>query len=182
MKKIDNFDEVQGTQSGGFKKLPAGGYICEILAVTDVPLDLNTNKGDYLKIKYEIIEGEYKGWWEETEVRAGFWGGEFIKSYKPGAFKFFKGFVTALEESNNGFKWDWDERKLTGKKIGLVIGEEEYPKNNGGIGDKMVVGQTRSITAIKKGNFDIPAKICLPVSSLSIPVAGNDIVDDDLPF
>ena len=35
----------------------------------------------------------------------------------------FAKWTNSLEDSNDGYKWDWDETKWTGKKIGLVFGE-----------------------------------------------------------
>lgn len=42
---------------------------------------------------------------------------------------YFKGFITAVEESNPGYKWNWDEKTLKGKKIGIVFRMEEYSYN-----------------------------------------------------
>ena len=44
---------------------------------------------------------------------------------------FFKGFITAVEESNPTFKWDWNEQKLKGQRIGVVLREEEYIPQQG---------------------------------------------------
>ena len=182
MKKIDNFDEIKEPTGEKFKTLPAGGSVCGILAVEDVPMNEATGKGDYWKIKFDIIEGEYKNWFEGVEARCGFWFGEYIQSYKTKSTGFFKTLITSLENSNDGYKWDWDERRVSGKKVGLTIGEKEFTNKNGYLSIKSYVDKARSIDMIRKGEFDIPEKICLPVSDFSIPVVGNDLSDDELPF
>jgi len=177
MKKIDNFETVEGTQGGGFKRLPAGGYICQISKVEDIP------EKEYLKIEYDIIEGEYRLWWSDTFDRAGFWGGKFIRSYKETAERFFKGCITSMEESNKGFKWDWIEQNLVGKKIGLVLGEEEYIGAGDIIKTRLYVAQNRNIDSIKKGDFTVPDKKKIAIVPESKPFDTiPDLAGDDLPF
>lgn len=47
--------------------------------------------------------------------------------------KMLKGFLTAVENSNVGFNYDWNKEvdQLNGKKIGLVFGLEEYTDQEG---------------------------------------------------
>ena len=44
---------------------------------------------------------------------------------------FFKGLITAIERSNPGFIWNWDENSLKGKLFGGVFGREEYMGTDG---------------------------------------------------
>ena len=53
-----NLENVQ--EAGEFQRMPSGGYVCKITNVEDVPIDPKTGKGDYLKIEYDICEGEFK--------------------------------------------------------------------------------------------------------------------------
>lgn len=178
MKKLENFEQVEAVQGGGFKRLPAGGYICRITKVEDVP------EKEYIKMEYDIMEGDYRLWWSDLQDKAGFWGGKLFKSYKNNdtILKFFKGFITSLEESNPKFKWDWDESKLQGLSIGLVLGEEEYIGNDESVKTRMNVVQNLSVDSIKKGNFEVPPLKQLPASQIPPVVASTDIADDDLPF
>lgn len=45
---------------------------------------------------------------------------------------------------------------MCGKVIGIVLGEEEYRKNDGGIGTRLYVAQVRSIKSIETGDFKVP--------------------------
>ena len=52
MKKIDwNNVKENGSQ------LPAGGYVCGITSVEDVP------EKEYLKFEFDVAEGEYKNYY-----------------------------------------------------------------------------------------------------------------------
>ena len=37
--------------------------------------------------------------------------------------------ITCIEESNEGYEWNWDEKTLKGKKIGVLFGREQYMMN-----------------------------------------------------
>ena len=141
---LENVDEA-----GDFTRVPVGGYICKITKVEDV-----SNK-EYLKLEYEIVDGQHKGSSERMHAACGFWP-NFIRSYKEKALPFFKSFVTALETSNQGYKWDNDERKIVGKFVGLVLGEEEYMTKNGETKTRLYVAQVRSGQKIRSGDFEVP--------------------------
>ena len=78
------------------------------------------------------------------------------------ALGFLKGLMTSLEASNEGFKWDWDEKKLKDLKCGAIFGEEEYEKMDGSIGTSTKVKFIRTVKAIQEGNFKIPELKKLP--------------------
>ena len=152
MKKINlaNVEEFKP-----FARVDAGGYVCGICAVEDVP------DKEYLKITYDIIEGDLKAHYTNLKKDKGWDLPMFIASYKDSALSFFKGTITSIEKSNKGYTWDNDETKLKGKKIGLVLYEEEYVKNDGSIGVRMKVDKAHSIDAIKKGDFEVPERKCV---------------------
>jgi len=170
-----NLENVQ--EAAEYKKVTPGGYVCGITSVKDV-----TDK-EYLKIEYEIAEGEFKGYYRELEASKGFWGASFIKSYKESALPFFKAFITSVEKSNNGFKFANDETKLRGKYVGLVLGEEEYRGNDGSIKTRLYVDQVHSVDKIKSGDFKVPAfKPLSGSSSYSSSSINEEAEDSELPF
>lgn len=154
MRKISNWEKI--TVSTNFQKLSPGGYICGIREVVDVP------EKEHLKIEYDIIEGDNKGYFtkqfKEDTRKDKKWpnAGTFYRSYKESSQSTFKGFITSIEKSNPDFKWNWDESKLKNKKVGLVIGEEEYLNQKGQVRIANKVRNVRSVDAIKEGNFQIP--------------------------
>lgn len=183
MKKIENYETVQAS-SGEFARPTAGGYICKIMDVEDVPMN-EQGKGDYLRIEYDIAGGDFKGYYKEQFDRwGGNWIASFIRSYKEKAVGMFKHFTNCVEKSNAGYEWDWNEKGLIGKFIGLVLGEEEYKNSNNEIKTKLVVSQIKTVEEIKNGDFKVPAPKKLAVETNTdgfslVPPIEND---DTLPF
>lgn len=176
MKKI-NWKEVKDAQE--YEKLLPGGYICQITAVKDEP------EKEYLKIEYDIADGKMKGHFKELYDNAGFWGGNFIKSYKEKAQPFFKAFLTAVGKSNSGFQFNDDENTLRGKFVGLVLGEEEYQANDGSVKTRLYVDEIRSIDRIKSGDYKVPQLKRLDIKNNAEPQTDDFVPLDDideLPF
>lgn len=166
MKKINDFDKIK--ESGnGFNRIPAGGYIARILDVLDVP------EKQYLKISFDIADGEYKNFFanvyknDDRDNKKWPAGGSFIRSYKDRALPMFKAFVTSVEKSNSGFKFDFDETKMQGKLVGLVLADEEYLSNTGKVRTRTYMSATRSVDSIKSGDFTVPNLKKLDASKIS---------------
>lgn len=180
-----DLSNVTEAQDGEALRLPAGGYVCGITKVTNVPMDPYTLKGDYIKVEYDIAEGEYKNYWRSLYQKHDFWGGSFIRSYKPASLPFFKGFITCVTRSNPGYAWNGDENQLVRKYIGLVLGEEEYCANNGEIKTRLYVSAVKSVGDIRTNKYTVP-----PIKRLDDGAgrgtvyqnAPSVILDDDLPF
>lgn len=179
MKKLDLTSVQEATD---FKTLPAGGYICKITLVED------KEDKEYLKLEFDIVEGEFKDYYKTLFENKNFWGGNFIRSYKETALSFFKAFTTAVENSNQNYKFDEDETKLKGKLIGLVLSEEEYMANDGEIKTRLYVSSVRSVDKIRKGDFKIAALKEYKGEQKQRATQNNDFVpvdtssDSDLPF
>lgn len=181
MKKQD-WDNIQ--EATEFERPTPGGYIVRVTGVDDV------EDKEYLMISYDFADGGFKGYYAELFDAKGFWGGRFVRSYKPKALPFFKGFKTCLEASNRGYLFDEDNlAAMRGKLLGVVLGEEEYRKNDGGIGTRLYVNRVCTTKAIQTGDFEVPAlkRLTVPGSaspSYSAPANYAPLSDDDgeLPF
>lgn len=182
MRAINNFENVQAS-TGEFPKPTAGGYVCKIVNVTDVPLD-DKGKGDYLKIEFDIAEGKFDGYYKEQfDQWGGFWGASFIRSYKEKALGMFKHFVNCVENSNKNYTWDWNETGLIGKRVGIVMGEEEYLNNSGVVKNKLVVKEIKTVDDITNGDFKVPEpKKLAPTTALIAPNFVELKNDEELPF
>jgi len=160
-----------------FGNIPAGAYVCEIKNVTDV-LDR-----EYLLIEYDIAEGDYIGYFSERAERWGSWpsGGKMYWSYKQSALGMFKARIQAVERSNAGYTFNDDENTLVGKRVGLVLCEEEYRNNNGDISTRIKADRAVPVEDVPK--TAAPAIKRLKEESKP-PVSGFTEVDDDgdLPF
>ena len=183
MRKIENYDSIQAS-SGEFARPGNGGYILEIVNVTDVPYNAQTGKGDYLKIDYDIAVGDFKGYYTSQNERfGGKWFANVIKSYKEKALGMFKHFTNCIEESNPGFKWDWQEYKLIGCRFGATLQEEEYLNNEGEVRTRLIVKDIKTVKQIMDGDFKVPTtkkleRTAAPVSDFAV----LDNSTDDLPF
>lgn len=187
MKKPDGYDNAQA-MTGEFEKIVPGGYIC---IIKQAKMDKTSTGKDALVLLFDIYEGEHKDYfkrdfdhWKESNPDAK-WHGVFRQITDGNSLPFFKGMITAIEQSNNGYKWAWDEATLKGKLFGGVFGEEEYK------GRPLVKCQSiRSVEAIRSGKFTIPEKKLLSGSTAhksaagQAPDSGFAPMDDDdgLPF
>lgn len=147
MKKID-LTNVQ--EAGEFKRIPAGAYNCVICKAEDFP------DKEYLCITYDIAEGEFSGYYSEMRTNHPDWGnvGVLYKSYKPKALPMFKRFCSAVSKSNVNFIFDGgsinsDEQTLKGKRIGLVLGEEQYYSNSGDLKTRLYVNRECAIADLE---------------------------------
>ena len=129
--------------NGGFVTLPpVGAYVAEIQAVRFKEKNEKENVfRDTIELMIEITEGECKGRYHEVYENQKERFGDDVR-YK-GVFKLipptdgdedwrrraFEGNLWCVEQSNDGYKWDWDEKKLNGKKIGINVRKYLYTYN-----------------------------------------------------
>lgn len=184
MRVIENYENIQAS-SGEFARPGNGGYVLEIVNVTDVPFDASTGKGDYLRIDYDIAVGDFKGYYTAQNERfgGGWWSANTICSYKEKMLGRFKHFTNCVEESNPGFKWNWREQELVGCRFGATLQEEEYEKNDGSVGTRLIVKDIKTVKQIMDGDFKVPTtkkleRTAAPVSDFAV----LDNSTDDLPF
>lgn len=155
--KVHNWDEIQEVKE--FERPKPGGYVAVICAVED------NEEREYLSIEWDFSDGPYKGANADTFNRAGFWPTRLFRSYKESALGFFKAFKTCLEVSNPGYRFREDRLwELEGKRLGVVLGEEEYLKSTGAVGTRLYVAQTRSVKAIGEGDYRVPDRKTLSTS------------------
>lgn len=189
MKKYDGYDQAQAF-SGEYEKLEPGGYVCRIIKVTAE----EKAYGTLLRIGFDIVEGDHAGYYKRTYDRkakdnaAAKWPGMYYQTIKADDLKYFKGFMTAIEESNPGYKWNWDENTLKGKLFGGIFGEEEYEGNDGKVHTSVKCQWVRSIETVRSGKFEIPEpkKLQQKPSTNStqdeVYPGFADSSDSDLPF
>lgn len=180
------------------KKLPVGAYVCKIKQASVKPSDW----GEQLNILYDIEDGEYAGFYAEDFKNQPpenkkwkgvlrFWLPKEDGSEKDDFTKRkLKGFITAVENSNRGFTFDWDERSFTGKMIGVIYRNEEW-EYNGKTGWSARPFRATTADNVADGNFTIPEEKPLEKKSssnfgfaapLSYQYASSDEGDEQLPF
>lgn len=188
---MKKYSDVKAERSaGGRETLPAGGYVCNILSARVE----SGEWGDTLVVAHDVAEGEYAGLFKrdyDNNTRDDKkWRGTFRLrlpkddgSEQDGWKKKSLGnFIWALEESNPGFTFDWDEKKLKGKKIGLLYRNKEWAfQDRTGWTTEAISAD--SIDNIRNGKFKIPKDKPLPVKEVAPPAFTDEGDDDgDLPF
>lgn len=193
IKKPTGYDEAQAFD-GDFKQLPAGGYVCVVKKVFPT---LTNNDKEAVMIFFDIAQGEYANYYSkiyDADTRKDKkWSGSKTQCTEDKALSFFKGFVTSIENSNPGFKFDWNsennEKTLENKLFGGVFQREQYLKDGKPRFSTKLI-EYRSVESIKKGIEPPPDKLLEPNKSNSntyIPDTYKpnfqDVTDDsDLPF
>lgn len=175
MKRIENWENIQ--ESTSFKRLTPNGYIVKILNVEDRP------EKEYLKIYFDIVKGDDKGYFKkqydgDTRKECK-WpnAGTFIRSYKDSAASMFKGFTNAIERSNKGYQWNFDEKTLVNKLVGLIIADEQYQNQKGQVRVRNYVAAVRSVETIEKGEYEIPALKKLTATKTTTAPTNDPIPD-----
>lgn len=175
MKRIENWDSI--VESTSFKRLTPNGYIVKILTVEDHP------DKEYLKIYFDIVKGDDKGYFKKQydgdtrKERKWPNAGTFIRSYKDSAASMFKGFINAIEKSNKGYQWNFDEKTLVNKVVGLIIADEQYQNQKGQVRVRNYVAAVRSVETIEKGEYEIPALKELTTTKTTTAPANDPIPD-----
>ncbi|GHU59950.1 hypothetical protein AGMMS49975_28250 [Clostridia bacterium] len=199
MKKPDGYDEVQAATAGESQTLPPGGYVCEIRQAS---ISESKSGNEMLVLCLDISEGEFKGFYKaqfsdrtannSTNAEAK-WGCVYRQLTGGSSTRFFKGLITSIEESNESYKWNWNEATLKGKKIGAVFGREQYENNKSELVFSTKPMHVCSVSRIQKGEFKVPEDKLLngAKSSKSKPSSpkretpdypDDDIDESDLPF
>lgn len=134
MKQFNGYaDAKKAAEYTPGEKLPKGAYVAKILGVKYT--EGENGKSDSLTVQFDISEGDYKDFFKkqyESDSRDD-------KRYKgqtviwmptddgserdSWAKNRFAKWPVSIEQSNDGYTWDWDEKKWKGKTIGLVFRE-----------------------------------------------------------
>ena len=142
-------DMTNVKEAGDFSRPSAGAYICTLEKVEDI------SDKEYLKVTFDIAEGEFKGYYSKMreDHPDWTWSGVYCRSYKEKALGMFKRFCSAISKSNGNFIFDGntvnsDEKTLAGKKVGIVLQEEEYYGNDGEKRTRLIVQKEFPVSEI----------------------------------
>ena len=193
IKGFNDYDKVQGYQDR--PQLPVGGYVMRIMGA-----EIKENQvGQYVQVSMDVAEGQYKDFFaddyraQDTNKK---WHCNYLLnvpldngSERDGWSKRkFKTFTEALEASNDGYHFDWDEKKFNGLMIGGLFNMREW-ESGGRRGKSSNLAQVCSVEKIRSGKYKLPKDQLISGSAStesaasSAPSGGYTVVhDDDLPF
>jgi hypothetical protein len=186
MRQPSNYDTTQAADGSGGAKLTVGGKICIITGAYE---SVAKKSGmPMLVIEFDICEGAEKNHYKDLQEKfGGDWRGVYrqpTQDVDGNCSPFFKGVITAIEASNDRYKFDFNERTLIGKRFGGIFGEEEYLSRDGEVKSSVKLAYIRSVESIRKGEFKVPAKKTV-VQTGAMSTAGSgftDIKPEDIPF
>lgn len=154
---LKDWEEVEAVEMGDYETLELGGHEVVIM---DARLYTSEQSGNTsLKVCVDIAgndkqKGFFKKQYDNNNLSERKWpsGATRYLSLKKESLQFTKGFVSALEKSNNGFKFDtskgWEQ--LNGLKCAGQFGWEEYQDNEGNTKLATKLVQFRSLDKLKE--------------------------------
>ena len=188
---VKKWHDYDSTQTQTFTKpLPTGGYVGKIMGAN---LQQYSNGQTGMVISVDITEGDYAGYFTDRyrsdpapdkkwkgNVRLNIPaddGGENDERDK----RVFKSAMVAIEESNSGYHWNWDENTLKGKAIGVLVRQKEWAFN-GSTGWSVDCFKLLSVDDVRQGNYKKIAD--KPLQARYVANTVNDIAsaEGDLPF
>lgn len=123
---LPNYDKSKRKQS--FQLLPKGAYVVKFMGARE---DAWPRGGAVLRLPFDIAEGEYKGFYDKQFQAAkarsedAKWPYDAVfslsipdDSSQEYVWQNWNNFFADLEDSNNGFVFDGDVKKIKGKIIG----------------------------------------------------------------
>lgn len=191
MKQYSGFE---AKKIGGAREiLPAGGYVAEVISAKVE----STDWGDKLVIAFDIAEGERKGFFKAdfdgNTMEDKRWRGTY-RTYIPvddgserdgWSKRTMNNVIACFQESNPGFAWNWDEKKLKGLKVGVLFRNKEW-KMNDRTGWTTECFALETVDAIREGKFRTPKD--KPLKTSAVEASGpalkpiDEIDPSELPF
>lgn len=190
MNKPNGWDAAPAQMGGQIEQLAPGGHVVKIFRV-----EVTTSRGgrEMLVLTVDVAEGsKFDGIFRrQYDARKNSGNGTSIPKWPNGGMYYqltttdtndanprFKGLIKAIEESNRGYTWNWDETTLRGKLVGMIYREEEFEASDGTI--KTTVKPMAVCPASEAPEKDAPKKKLLENRMGGGFTDAPD--DDDLPF
>lgn len=191
----NDYDSTNPFTGSGFSPLPVGGHICRIIGAR---AGKYSTGADMIEVAFDIAEGgpddgrfqDRFDYLRKSNPQAK-WpnGGMFrtcILTREGKTSGFFKGLITAVEESNPGYSFKGsgcNEATLKGKLVGFNFGEEEYKGNDNNIHTAVKAFYAVSVATVKEGIEPPKKKDYKPRSGEVMASQGFTEVDEpELPF
>ena len=138
MKKFNKFETAQVKTGSVFEPLPKGAYVIKVLRAEECRN--KKDDGSYIKVAFDIAEGEYTDFYKKqfdaVTDEDKHWPYDGIYNLvapdddsPQWQIDNFGTFVAALEDSNDGYHWDWDETKWKGLVLGALFRNEQNESN-----------------------------------------------------
>jgi len=182
MEKPNDYDQSEAKKQGGdFPQPPIGGHILKVVKAEEGKS--STNK-PMLTIFLDIAEGEFNGHYAELSAKLE--KDAYLRKYQlldSDNVPYFKGLIELFEFCNQGFKFNFDEKTLVGKKIGANLREKEYLNKDNELKTGLEIGYFASIEEVRSGLAPMKKKTIKTTAQSNEPAIGATVPDkSDLPF
>ena len=191
---MKQFNGYGRKEDSDFMLLPKGAYVIKFLDVKEESNKSGT--GSHLKIAFDIAEGEFAGFYKKmfdnSTKEDKKWSADayfFVTCPEDNSEQYvidnFNKFMTAVEDSNNGYHWNWDESTLKGKVVGAKFCNEQS-EYNGNVYDHTKCKWFTTAQKVRDGKFgQLPKDKLIAAGNAS----GNadfmkvaDIPEEEIPF
>lgn len=192
------------TKSVSVELLPAGAYVGKIIATRLEDYNANGTPAQRLVLAMDVTEGEHADHYtKQLEAQSGgmypakFKGTLRINiprqgdQYEAMNKRMLEHAIWCIEDSNKGYKWNWNEETLEGKAVGFSVRERDWimEDENGKItsGTTTEIGRLESVNDVRAGTVKPMKKRELRDADKAKLAAAQApqfaVVDDDeLPF
>lgn len=156
-----SYSGFEAKKAGGFTELPpVGAYVAEIQAARFV--EGENGQRDRIELFMDIVEGEYANrfhdvyedqkerFGDDAKYKAIFRLIPPIEGDEDWRKRTFEGNLWCVQESNPGYTWDWDEKKLKGKKVGISLRKRLYTFN-GKNRETIEIGRFETVDDVRNG-------------------------------
>lgn len=198
--------DFESKKDVAISNLPAGVYVGKVLGSKVETQTISGRDVDRLVLQLDVAEGDYKDHYKKVYEASK--GGMYPAKFK-GIFRLtipqagdqyesmnkriLQGAAWALEESNSGYKWDFDESKLKGLSVGFSVRDADYlVEDSEGIRKitSTEICRLESVKEVKAGTVKPPKKRELKDAqkqkleqyNASTQAAYVEVESDDLPF
>lgn len=199
IKRFKDYDQTKAY--GNYETLPKGGYVMQIKEAKVIPN--KSGNGEHLEISADIYEGDYNGYflkdWQNQQAEDKKWRGKFYVNIPADdgseqdawTKRRFKTFTEAVEDSNEGYHFDWDETKFKGKLVGGLFNEREWEAQDGQIRKTTNWGGVTAVENIRSGDYTLPKDRLIDRGYNQPPAPATDSngfmsipdgIDEEMPF
>jgi len=156
------YSGFEAKKASNFAQLPPpGAYVAEIQGVKledsydktreVIVLMLEITEGDYKGQYHKVYEEQKNAFGDKVKYRGTMQLVPFLESDEPWVKTRFEGNIWCIMQSNDGYEWDWDEKKLKGKKVGINIRKSIYTGKDGEQKETTEIAQLETIEDVKNG-------------------------------
>lgn len=161
MKQFNKYETAQVRTGSVFDPLPKGAYVIKILKAEEE--QNKSGVGSHIKVAFDISEGQYADFYKKqhdanvSEDKHWPYDGVYNLAVPDDdspqwMIDAFKTFTNALEVSNDGYHFDWDEKKWKGLVIGALFRIEQN-ESNGNVYDHTRPHWFRDAKAVREGKY-----------------------------